>query len=431
MRKLKIFAAVLTMAAAFAGSAITQINNCTVPAPHVALAPGARADTGQGLILTSFFSDTNNKRCIAATDLEGTPAWSYCDASNIFMTRWVPGGTILFFTNKNSTNYTLNEMDTTGTILHTYTESTANSQLAAMNQQSIIDFNHEAIRLPNGYTALIAHNERLETNEQGSGTVDVLGDEILVIDTNWNLVWSWNAFDWLPVNRAAPLGETCHPCPNTATGHCCPITLASVANDWLHGNSLAYDSTDGNLIMSLRDQDWVIKISYTNGTGDGHVIWTLGNESNLGPGNSFAMLNTPGIPSPWFGHQHDVEVQATAVPKLLMLFDNGNTRQATDPSADSRGQVLSINETSWTADIYMNVDFSFYAAGYGTAQLLDNGNYWWQTGAAGGKKTTYPIRASEYFPLLSTFTGKEVYSIDFADTAYRSFRLTSLTGSTF
>jgi hypothetical protein len=429
----KTFAILLGTATLCAWPAKSQplTSNCTVPAAKIALAPTNKADKGQAMILTSFFSRPGIKGCIAATDLQGTPQWSYCQANNLFMTRWVPGGTILTITNSSFTDYEVNEINPAGKIVHSYAQATANSQLAAASQQSIIDFNHEAMRLPNGYTAIIAHNERLETNEQGSGTVDVMGDEVLVIDTNWNLVWSWNAFDWLPVNRAAPLGETCHPCSSTQTGTCCPITLAAQANDWLHGNSLAYDSSDGNLIMSLRNQDWVIKIAYENGTGDGHVIWTLGNESNLGAGNSFAMLNTPNIPSPWFSHQHDVEVQSTAVPKLLQLFDNGNTRRSTDPTADSRGQVLSIDETNWTADIHMDVNFNFYASGYGTAQLLDNGNYWWQAGAAGGQSTADPTHSIEYVYVPSTYSGTAAYSIQFADTAYRSFRLTSLTGSSF
>jgi hypothetical protein len=105
------------------------------------------------------------------------------------------------------------------------------------------------------------------------------------------------------------------------------------------------------------------------------MIWVLGNQGN------FTMKNTPGIPSPWFSHQHDVEVWTNENPKQLTLFDNGNTRHATDPSADSRGQALTIDETALTVDIHTNVDFSFYSSGYGTSQILDNGNYWWQAGA--------------------------------------------------
>jgi hypothetical protein len=430
MKQVPRFAAVLVLAAVLAGPASSQVS-CPVPASKVTLAPDGKADTGQGIILTTFFRTSTSKTCFAAADLAGTPTWSYCPSNNAFMTRWVPGGTILFITDNTYTDYKVNEMDLSGAVLNSYSEGKANKQLAAMNQQSIIDFNHEAMRLPNGYTAIIAHNERLETNEQGPGTVDVLGDEVLVVDTNWNLVWAWNAFDWLPVNRPAVLGETCKPCVENGSGTCCPITLAATANDWLHGNSLTYDASDGNLIMSLRHQDWIIKIAYENGTGDGHVVWTLGYQSNLGPGYSFNLLNTPNIPSPWFSHQHDVEVQGTVSPKLLMLFDNGNTRHSTDPSADSRGQVLSIDEATMTADIYMNVDFNFYSEAYGTSQLLDNGNYWWQAGVAISPHATYPIRSNEYVPDLSGFTGNRAFQIWFEGTAYRSFRLTSLTGTGF
>jgi len=396
-----------------------------VPTPNVILQPTNNADTGDGLMITSFFTTNGAQGCVAITDLQGTPSWSYCQGSSLFMTRAVPGGTMLLITAVGRANhYEVSEMNLAGTTLHSLTEASAKSQLAALGKQSIIDFNHEAMRLPNGYTAVIAHNEALSTVAQGGtpqNPVDIMGDEVLVLDTNWKIVWTWNAFDWLPVSRAAILGETCvNTCSAVSRGGCCPVTLASKANDWLHGNSLAYDSTDGNLIMSLRSQDWVIKIAYENGTGDGHVIWTLGNQGD------FTMLNTPGIPSPWFSHQHDVEVQATANPKKILLFDNGNTRHATDPHAKSRGQVLSINEQTLTADIETNVNFAFFSVAYGTSQVLDNGNYWWQAGVASGQDGSYPTRSYEYLP--SGFSGVGAYSIEFKDTSYRSFRLNTASG---
>ncbi len=436
MRFLTTLACLSVFAAAQAGLARAQSEACAVPPFELKMAPTSQSDTGEGLLFTSFFKGDGVNRSIADTNQAGATQWAYCSKNNLFMTRWVPGGTILAITNANYTDFKFGEMNLNGEFLNSYPESKANKQLAKAGQPSIIDFNHEAMRLPNGYTAAIAHNEMLSSSEQGGTSqnpVDIMGDEILVVDTNWNLVWSWNAFDWLPISRTAILGETCGACPSDGPDdhpdnidpNCCPLTLASVANDWLHGNSLAYDSTDGNLVMSLRSQDWVIKIDYENGAGDGHVIWYLGN------GGNFNMVNTPNIPSPWFSHQHDVEIQSTVVPKLIMLFDNGNTRHATDSSADSRGQVISIDETSFTADVYMNVDFTFYSQAFGTAQLLDNGNYWFQAGCAVSPKTTYPYRAYEYVYDPSTYSGTQVYSIWFGDTAYRSFRLTSLTGSSF
>jgi hypothetical protein len=83
------------------------------------------------------------------------------------------------------------------------------------------------MRLPSGYTAVIAHNEALYTNAQG-GTpqdpVDIMGDEVLVLDTDWNIVWTWNAFRLAAGQPYRPLGETCHPCANIETGNCCPYS---------------------------------------------------------------------------------------------------------------------------------------------------------------------------------------------------------------
>ena len=63
----------------------------------------------------------------------------------------------------------------------------------------------------------------------------------------------------------------------------------------------------------------MIKIDYANGTGDGHIVWTLGQ------GGNFTLVNTadPGDPSPWFTHQHDVRYINDTT---LVLFDDGNTR---------------------------------------------------------------------------------------------------------
>jgi arylsulfate sulfotransferase len=426
LKHLNIFAAILTLTTIAVGPASAQVR-CPVPAAKVTFPPTKAADTGENLMMTSFFTTDQVKGCAALTNLQGVPSWSYCiPGSHMFMTRPVPGGTVLLISNASFTDYSVSEINLAGTTLNSITEASANAQLANLGQQSIIDFNHEAMRLPNGYTAVIAHNESLYTDVQGGtpqNPVDIMGDEVLVLDTNWNIVWTWNAFDWLPVSRAAPLGETCHPCANTQVGSCCPITLASQANDWLHSNSLAYDSTDGNLIMSVRDQDWIIKINYANGTGDGSLVWALGYEAGLTGAPSFKMLNTAEIPSPWFSHQHDVEVWVGENPKELTLFDNGNTRHALNPSATSRGQVLTIDETAHTVDIHTDVVFPFYAAGYGTSQILDNGNYWWQSGAA---PTPYSTRSFEYVP--SGYTGITAYSIQFEDTAYRSFRLDTASG---
>ena len=123
---------------------------------------------------------------------------------------------------------------------------------------------------------------------------------VIVLDQNFQVSWVWNAFRWLNTNR---LG-TDHPVPT----------------DWLHANSVSWSPEDDDLVVSLRTQDWVIKIDYANGTGNGHIIWKLG-----AGGNFTAIANTP---DPWFSHQHDVRY---INDNTLLVFDDGNTRQAVRP----------------------------------------------------------------------------------------------------
>lgn len=52
-------------------------------------------------------------------------------------------------------------------------------------------------------------------------------------------------------------------------------------------------------------------------------------------------------PYPWFSHQHGPEFENDG---LLGLFDNGNLRNAADSSANSRGQVLKLDEVSRTVE---------------------------------------------------------------------------------
>ena len=158
---------------------------------------------------------------------------------------------------------------------------------------------------------------------------------IIVLDQNLQVAWVWDSFQWLDTSRLPTLGEG-------------PL-------DWLHGNSVDYSPEDGDLIVSLRAQDWVVKIDYANGTGDGHTVWTLG------AGGDFTIVSSD--PDPWFSHQHDVRY---VNDNTIVLFDDGNTRVANDPNEpDSRGQELVLNEQTMTATLVVNADLGNYSAALG------------------------------------------------------------------
>jgi hypothetical protein len=272
-----------------------------------------------------------------------------------------------------------------------------------MGKQPITGFHHESLRLPNGNTVILCYNERIMNDVQGPGPVDILGDAIVVLNPNLQVVWFWNAFDHLDVRRKAILDEKCV----GGQGGCPPrITLANVANDWLHSNAISY-TPDGHFLMSIRHQDWVIKINYANGTGAGNVIW------RLGKGGDFSIDSTD--PYPWFSHQHDAEYELDGT-QILSLYDNANVRRLQFPTANSRGQVYRIDEANRRVSHVLNADLGAYCAAVGSAQRLQNGNYHFTNGFIGGVSQSVEVLPN----------GSLSFVLESQSLNYRSFRLKNM-----
>jgi len=371
-----------------------------------------------------------------ATDLAGNVIWYYAaldspDQPGALLPRVVPGGTMLVIAdgtnsgNSVTAQQILREIDLAGNTVRETNATRIQEQLVAMGGKSSCyiggtvclfgAFHHEAIRLPNGDTMAFGDVEQMfPAGTQGStGPVDIIGDIIVELDQNFQVVWSWSAFDHdgggtqLDINRPAVLGETC----KQGGGGCPPLYLASVANDWLHSNSLQYRTTDHNLIMSLRHQDWVIKIDYQDGQGTGDILWRLGNEGD------FSIISTD--PWPWFSHQHDAGFEPNGV---FDVFDDGNTRVADNPglTENSRGQAYRINETTMVATQILNADLGVYSFALGSAQLLSNGNYHFLAGINTGPSGTFS-QSIEVLP-----NGSIGFIEQSTAQAYRSFRMPNL-----
>ncbi|HSU58610.1 MAG TPA: aryl-sulfate sulfotransferase [Bryobacteraceae bacterium] len=353
-----------------------------------------------------------------ATDLQQNIVWFLpAHFGSGYLVRMAPGGTFLGINDGDMTGdqKLFREFDMAGNIIRETNWSIANQELntirAAQGKSParLIYFSHEGYRLPNGYTATLATDE--EVRDQGSGPVDVLGDVVLILDRNFQVVWAWDAFDHLDIKRKALGNDVCKipqgGCPpkfyNTdASGH-----LYTMANDWTHINSVFYEPKDGSLIASVRHQSWVVKIDYRNGSGTGNIIWRLGAGGNFSLGG--------GAPaSDWFSYEHDAEIGSNG---LLTLFDNGNLRILSF-GGNARGQAWRLDETNMIATPVVNVDLGVQSFAVGTASLLSNGNYWYQAGFVGSPHTSHTFEV--------TPSGTSVYK-SFADIGlYRVFRLRNL-----
>lgn len=341
-----------------------------------------------------------------ATDLEGNVIW-YIPQIVQYLTRTLPGGFFLaLFEDQEAGDeqQIIRKIDLAGNTVLETNAARINEQLDELGMNHVTSFHHEARSLPGGKIMVLAGTERLLTDVQGPGEIDVIGDMILVLNRNLEIEWVWDAFDHMDVTRKALLDEKCVP----GGGGCPVFRLAPVANDWLHGNSLDM-TADGNIIYSARHQDWVVKIDYANGEGTGDVLWRLGKDGD------FRFLSSD--PSPWFSHQHDPNLFEDGNNHQMVIFDNGNTRYATNLAAHSRGQVLAFNEESMTVLFVMNADLGDFSRALGSAQQLRNGNFHFNL----GWMTNNFSQAVEVDGL-----GNSVSQIQIETQQYRSFRMRTL-----
>lgn len=337
--------------------------NLPFPTFAVRKAPPPGTDVSQDVVFHVGTNPAGGTINTLATNLGGKVVWYYDSITNRFpgyAPSLAPGGTVLMLGGKQDGvggANTLREVDLAGNTLRETSVAAVTSQLAALGRPSITDFNHEAQRLPNGDTAVLATTPR--TVLVNGRPIRYNGDMVLVLDQDFRVVWSWDPFAWLNTNRLPTDGEG--------------------PGDWLHANAIAWSPADGNLLVSLRSQDWVVKIDYANGTGDGHVLW------RLGPDGDFRI--NAADPSPWFTHQHDVRYVDAST---LVLFDNGNIRHRANPAAHSRGQELVLDEAARTVTLAVNADLGSYAFAVGGAQRLPDGTFAFTSGFV---EKTFRVRA--------------------------------------
>ena len=289
-----------------------------------------------------------------ATDLNGNIMWYYGGGSSTLLTRPLASGTMLTIQNgiswdsSNAVQQLLREIDFAGNVIHEtntgiianqlvaqgVTDATPCGQIALpakVGDACLNDFHHDAIRYFIGgqpYTAFMAHVEKLfpagTQGNKGSKPVDVLSEMVIVLNSSWQVVWHYDAFDELDINRTAPLGETC-----SAGSSDCPtnLFLGTIANDWTHANTVDYvaagssqNPDSGDFLVSVRNQDQIIRINYNNGAGvcapspaPSCVGWYMGPPDGLTPSN-FTFINVNNDPWPWFSHQHDATYASNGIP---------------------------------------------------------------------------------------------------------------------
>lgn len=88
--------------------------------------------------------------------------------------------------------------------------------------------------------------------------------------------------------------------------------------DWSHANALCYDADSDAVIVSVRNQDCLVKVDRASG----QIIWILGDPAGWRPPWREHLLRPHG-PLEWPYHQHAPELTPSGT---ILMYDNGNHR---------------------------------------------------------------------------------------------------------
>lgn len=286
--------------------------------------------------------------------------------------------------------------------------SLLNEKLVDGGWEPILPVHHDIISLPGGRLAMLGFLVRTLVDVQGPGEKIVLGDAIVVLGPDLEVEWFWDAFEYLDPSEPAILGEL----SIVFGAGCVDDPDCEPVQDWTHSNALAYRSSDGNLLLSIRHLDRLVLLDYDDGEGSGEVVWSLG------AGGDFTL--STGDPLDWFTHQHDPRWLAD---DRLAVYDNGNTHCAfaLRIPCRSRGQVWRIDEQSMTATPELNADMGVNSFALGSAQPLESGGFHFNNGIA-----ELPDGRPGAIGTEVDATGAWVRSLLLDELVYRSWRLPSL-----
>jgi arylsulfate sulfotransferase len=272
-------------------------------------------------------------------------------------------------------------------------------------------FHHDVTPLPNGHWLLLTStlmslgpNTTPKLTNLPAGTV--LGDAIIDVDENLQPVWAWNEFNHLDPNR--------HPWSFP---------------DWTHTNAVVYSRDDRNLIVSIRHQNWVLKIDYKDGEGDGHIVWSLGEGGTLK-----LVGGTDPVDWPYAQHGPAFFSPNTSGVFDLGMMDNGDDRiypagSKCSPSANlplsclySTVPVFRIDENAMTATLIFHqmIQGTLYNVWGGNADQLANGDVEYDLcGVIPGGSEVREVTMESNPATVWTLTSPANYM-------YRAFRIPSL-----
>ncbi|MGB0107384.1 MAG: aryl-sulfate sulfotransferase [Candidatus Sulfotelmatobacter sp.] len=372
------------------------------PVPQLTIATPSQGNASAalapapGVEFLSLVNGPTNAYNAVAADLSGNVIWA-CPGEAIPF-KLLPNGHMFMMRGSG-----LEEIDLACKAIRLVTLTELNQSLQAQGYSfpPVTNLHHDMLVLPNGHWIALGQVTK-DVTAEGYGTLGVQGDVLMDIDLKGNVAWAWSSFDHLDVNR-----------------HLFGLP------DWTHSNALVY-TADGNLLLSMRNQSWILKIDYENGAGTGNILWRLGNDGD------FTLQGDN--PADWFYAQHYPNILSVNGSQTTMaVYDDGDLRigangQPCEPpippvtNCYTRAAIFQIDESTMVASLqwqYLPGFFSFWG---GSIDVLSNNDVEFDSSAAFGYATSSLIEE-----VTQTDTPQTVWQMTITGSnAYRGFRSPSL-----
>lgn len=204
---------------------------------------------------------------------------------------------------------------------------------------------HEFVPLGNGNALVISQPIReMDLRAYGgSENALVIGAAVQEVSPRGEVIFEWQSWDDYPVGMTIRQDALTNQPPEVVP--------------YIHANGVAVD-LDGNILVSLRWFDEIVKIDRTTG----EVIWRMGGGQS--PFNEFTFI---GDPQGGFSGQHHPTILENG---NLLLFDNGNNHNL----KVSRAVEYELDQVNKTARLVWSYTDGRFAPTLGSAQRLENGN---------------------------------------------------------
>lgn len=213
-----------------------------------------------------------------------------------------------------------------------------------------VDFHEGKMWSDTTYVVLASENRIINLSgivQGGSASASVIGAVIQERRfSDGGVVFEWKSLDHIPVTDATQ-----------------DINLTDNLIDYIHVNSVWKD-VDGNLIVSCRHTDEVIKIRKSTG----EILWRLGGSASKG--NQFTFIDDTFNNFSGFSHQHSAIRTKSG---NILLFDNGNLRPLPNYA---RAVEYALDTVAMTATRVWSWQpaLGVIASSQGSVQELDGGN---------------------------------------------------------